>query len=536
MPTSCSWGVFGEAVPFGAEERDMLHARRQVCDPSGRPHGAILVHVINDYQTLPFVSTPHPYRDLLRAPAGLPRGSVLNDLQVVVYGWSFTPTFTSGNVAWPITPDLFRRLYQSREPFWTPLDAEGRRYDVYFSNDFRFVYALGYPSATWLQHLTRLAEAAAVMAVLFLLMLLGAAVYSPFARLASAPLRTVLDEIRTSFYRKLFLFFVLAAIGPVLMFALAFGVYMTAKFRADVESEASTVVTVARRVLEQTSSFGARSGALSDDVMVWVGQVVHQDVNLFEGPELLATSQRDLYASGLLPTRTPAQVYRAIALNRLPSFVGGEWLGPSAYVVAAAPMPTAGRDFVLSVPLASRQREIEREIDELNRGVLVGAVFVILFAAGLGASVASRVSDPGGSPVARDKTDCRGETRRASGRRHRRRAQPPHRRLQHHGRDPQRAAGRTGSLASAPSVGRDGAAGRPRNQEPAYAHSARSRASRSRARRPRTAARRRLRSMRDNDPPPGAAAYGRSRANSRCSLASLRRASAPCHWMTCWRK
>jgi nitrogen fixation/metabolism regulation signal transduction histidine kinase len=49
---------------------------------------------------------------------------------------------------------------------------------------------------------------------------------------------------------------------------------------------------------------------------------------------------------------------------------------------------------VLSVPLATRQREIEREIDELSRGVLVGAVFVVLFAAGLGASVAGRVSDP----------------------------------------------------------------------------------------------------------------------------------------------
>jgi nitrogen fixation/metabolism regulation signal transduction histidine kinase len=87
-------------------------------------------------------------------------------------------------------------------------------------------------------------------------------------------------------------------------------------------------------------------------------------------------------------------VYRAISLNRLPSFVGEEWLGPFAYLVAAAPVPAAGRDFVLSVPLASRQREIEGEIDELYRGVLVGAVFVVLFAAGLGASVAGRVSDP----------------------------------------------------------------------------------------------------------------------------------------------
>jgi signal transduction histidine kinase len=386
--------VFGEVVPFGAEERHVLHARRQICGPQGQVFGAILVHVMIDYQALPFVSTPDPYRDVLRPQEPSPLGSILADLQVVVYGWSFTPLFTSGDVAWPISPDLFERLYASREPFWTRLDTEGRAFDVHFSNNSSFIYAIGYPSATWFQHLTRLAEAAALLAVIFVVWLLSAAWYAPFVRRASGPLRVLIDEIRTSFYRKLFLFFVLAAVGPVLIFALAFGVYLTAKLRTDVEREAASVVTVARRVLEQTTAVDPAGGALSDDVMVWVGQVLRQDVNLFEGPELLATSQRDLYASGLLPTRTPAQVYRAIALSRLPSFVGEEWLGPFSYLLAAAPVPAAGRDFVLSVPLASRQREIEAEIDELYRGVLVGAVFVVLFAAALGASVAGRVSDP----------------------------------------------------------------------------------------------------------------------------------------------
>jgi signal transduction histidine kinase len=388
------WQVFGEAVPFGAEERDVVHASRPVCDEAKRPLGAISVHVMNDYSALPFVATPDPYSDVLGAPDAAPRGSILPDLQVVVYGWSYSPIFTSGNVAWPITPGVDARLYGSRQPFWAALDAEGRSYEVYFSNNSSYVYALGFPSPTWFEHLTRLAEAAALMAMIFVVWLLGAAMYVPMARRASAPLRVLFEEIRTNFYRKLFLLFVLAAVGPVLIFALAFGIYMTAKLRADVETEAATVVTVARRVLEQASAFEPQSGPFSDDVMVYVGQVLHQDVNLFEGPELLATSQRDLYASGLLPTRTPAKVYRAIALNRLPSFVAEEWLGPFSYLVAAAPMPAAGRAFVLSIPLASRQREIEREIDELNRGVLVGAVFVVLFAAGLGASVAGRISDP----------------------------------------------------------------------------------------------------------------------------------------------
>ena len=231
-----------------------------------------------------------------------------------------------------------------------------------------------------------------------MLLLVGAAAYAPFVGEQTAPLRALFLEVRSSFYRKLFLFFVLAAIGPVILLALAFNSYMTASFHADVESEAANVVTVARRVLEELAAADPRVGLIqpapTDDMMVWISQVIDQDVNLFDRSQLVATSQRDLFDSGLLATRTPASAYRRIALDRLPTFVADDRLGAFNYLVAAAPVPARGQDAVLSVPLVLRQREIEREIDELNRGILAGAVVVILFAAGLGASVAGRISDP----------------------------------------------------------------------------------------------------------------------------------------------
>ena len=100
-----------------------------------------------------------------------------------------------------------------------------------------------------------------MVAALFVLILLGAALYAPFARRRDAPLRLLFHEIRTSFYRKLFLFFVLAAIGPVLLFALAFGAYMTGKLRADVESEARASSRVARRVFEELAAAERRRPA-----------------------------------------------------------------------------------------------------------------------------------------------------------------------------------------------------------------------------------------------------------------------------------
>jgi nitrogen fixation/metabolism regulation signal transduction histidine kinase len=122
--------------------------------------------------------------------------------------------------------------------------------------------------------------------------------------------------------------------------------------------------------------------------------VIDQNVNLFEGAQLAATSQRDLFDSGILPKRAPAGAFRDIALNRVATYVGPDRLGDFRYLIAAAPVTARGPDAMLTVPLSLRQRDIDKEIDQLTRGVLVGSVFVVLFAAGLGASVARRVSDP----------------------------------------------------------------------------------------------------------------------------------------------
>ncbi|HEX5071183.1 MAG TPA: HAMP domain-containing sensor histidine kinase, partial [Vicinamibacterales bacterium] len=160
----------------------------------------------------------------------------------------------------------------------------------------------------------------------------------------------------------------------------------------------SSVVMMARRVLDELGAaqtlVGQPRPAPDDNAMVLIRQVVDQDVNLFEGPSLLATSQRDLFESGFLPTRTPAEAYRQIALGRRPVFVTEDRLGTFSYLVAAAPVPAFGRDMIITVPLASRQRDIERQTDDLTQGVLTGAVLLVLFAAALGAYVAARVSDP----------------------------------------------------------------------------------------------------------------------------------------------
>jgi signal transduction histidine kinase len=407
----CEWDVFGEAARFGSTERRMLHAERSICEGTGagrRVLGAIVVHVVPDYRTLPFITSESPYFEVFRRDGGAPREGVTgNDVDIVIYGWGLTPLYASGAVAWPITEDLFTRIYHSREPFWTGIRRGNRGWHVFLSNDRSGIYAIGYPTLTVFDRLVHLAELTTLAASAYVLVLVGTAIFTRIARERPRVGRALLREIRASFYRKLFLAFVLASIIPVLTLAIVIRAYFAGLLLGEVEAEAARSALVAQRVIEETQEL-LRQGAPAlpsaareseqafdaDDVMIWISQVIDQDVNIFDGPRLVATSEGDLFASGLLPTRTPADVYRAIALQRLPSFVGEDRIGAITYMIAAAPVRTGGRNAILTVPLANQQREIEREIDEIDRGVHLAALFFILLGAAIGLSMAERIADP----------------------------------------------------------------------------------------------------------------------------------------------
>ena len=401
----CSWDLFGEAAPIGSEERRMLHAERRICTDDangGKPAyvGTIVLHVVFDYRTLPVITSQSPYFELFRPSSdGAPgEGTAGGKVEIAIYGWGLQPIYMSGPAAWPIDDALFARLYASREPFWAVIHARGARHRVYFSNTREGIFAIGYPILSIFDHLVHLAELTTLAGVGFTIVLLGTAVFTRLGREQPRMGRALLREIRASFYRKLFLAFVLAAIIPVLTLAVGIRFYFRNLLLTDVEAEAARTAAVARRVIEESDVLSRRSadsfGGLSDDIMVWIRQVIDQDVNIFDGARLVVTSERDLFASGLLPTRTPDDVYRAIVLQRQSSYVSEDRIGTVPYLIAAAPVRTADHDALLTVPLAPRQREIEQEVDDLDRGVHLASLFFILLGAAIGLWMAERIADP----------------------------------------------------------------------------------------------------------------------------------------------
>jgi signal transduction histidine kinase len=399
VSTSCTWEVpLDEVLPSGSSQRHVLRTSRGVCR-DGRLVGSIVVSVMLDYRTLPFIEARSPYLASLEPDASpQPEGTFGRDIELAVYGWSRAPTDVFGTSVWQLSDAVFQRLVESRKPFWTAVRRDNVMFRVYFVSDRGGIYALGYPTITWVEHLVGLAELMFLTGALYLALLLMVTLANAVAHRPPASGRALFREVRASFYRKLFLSFVATAVIPIVILAFATHTYLVAQLGAGVQQRAAQTALVAQRLVEDYATLqqqGASTlAALDDPIMVLVRRAIDEDVNLFERTQLQATSQRELFASGLLPIRTPGDAYRRIVLDRLPTFVGEEEVGDVPYLLAAAPVRVGSRERIVAVPVTLGQRETERQIDDLDRQVLSAAVLFSLLGAALGYWMAERIADP----------------------------------------------------------------------------------------------------------------------------------------------
>ena len=398
--TTCGWELFEEVSPFFAEERRLLHAGRGVC-VNGRVIGSIVVHVVLDYANLPFLAAQNPYVALLGASdaaVAAGEGRARDDVAFVVYGWSRRPLYVSGGEAWTLPEPLFERLAASREPFWAVIDDHDVVSDVYLLSDRGAIYAIGYPRPSLLAHLSNVAELVALASVIFAVLLVAVSIGARIGGRSPVSGRALFREVRASFSRTLFLAFVAAVVVPVVALALVTRAYMATSLRQDIEREATRTVLSASRVVEDFAAIESRGATnlpvLDDSLLVWLSRVIGEDINVFAGTGLLASSERTLFASGLLPTRTPGDTYRALVLEGRPTYLARESVGDYEYQVVSALVRVDDEQAIVSVPLTLRQRGIERQVDELDRRVLLAAIAFILLGSAIGYWAAERISDP----------------------------------------------------------------------------------------------------------------------------------------------
>jgi signal transduction histidine kinase len=398
-PPPHDWIIDEETYPGEPNRPRVFHARRALPAEAGNLWD-IQIRLVADWGNLAFIDTRNPYTDLFRSQAAeTPLPFPHRELALYVFDRDGSPVF-------PPEPTLALDLMgweemeaSSNPPQWIDDSSEGGRYHMLIFSDEQYVYGLAFPAKPILGYGADAAGWAilvALMALALFSIALGVGVLGGPVTLKP---RDVWADVGTSFYGKLFVAFVLLALIPIASLAFLVRGIMVQQLQQDVEQEGIARARVVSRfvrdyLLLDTSERGV--AAVSDPLLEWVSSLVKADVDLYSRGDLVATSERELFDSGLLPTRAVPTAYREVVLNRANHSIHRESVGAFQYLVVSVPIALERwrEPGILSLPLASRQREIDERVAALNQTVLLAALCFFLIAAALAHSLAGRIAEP----------------------------------------------------------------------------------------------------------------------------------------------
>ncbi len=216
---------------------------------------------------------------------------------------------------------------------------------------------------------------------------------------ASFSIPALVEAVRRRFALRLFVAFVTLAVVPVAVLEGVVRRIVTQRLRHAAEDQALERAAVAQKAVEDFALFQRREAAgtrpVTDAALVWVASLIRNDLDVFGGGRLIASSKRELYASGLLPSRISGSVFKDLILDQAPAALRSERIGAFSSLVASVPVRLEGPEpAVLSIPLALRQRELQTTLDELDRTIRLSSLAFLVFAAALAHSMSRRISEP----------------------------------------------------------------------------------------------------------------------------------------------
>jgi signal transduction histidine kinase len=396
LPEDDQWRLDWDTLPVVSSRQRARHAERRLVY-GGRVYGAIHVYVADDFWNLPFLEGRDPYPTLFRTtPAGL-QGD--RPVHLMVYGpnhdvlWSSAerpPGFASA-LTWPLPP--------SPAGFWRTVKFGSALRYVYFFTQGAYTFGLSFARTSAAQYAGNIVEAAAGAALVPLLAMLLVLALRSFPGGSAFSLRTVAQSVSSRFSVRLFVALVVLAAVPVAVLDGVMRRFLEARLADETERQALAQAAVAQKAVEDYAFLqrGEAQGRvpITDAAAVWVASLIRNDLDIFQGGFLAASSKRELYASGLLGGRVYGSVYRALVLQGEPSTIRTERIGEFSYLVVSVPVRlNQAEPAILSIPLALRQREVQSVLEDLDRTIRLGSVLFLIAAAVLAHRMARRISGP----------------------------------------------------------------------------------------------------------------------------------------------
>jgi len=381
--------VVEESVSFGASAERVLHADASVPASAGM---RIVGHVLEDPANLPFLPGNAPYlRALGRGGAGTSE-ALTDEPDYVLYADDGRVLLSTLHQP-PAASRMLRDAGARQEA--TEIGSGGLRYRALPLAEGGRLHVLLTPARGTLDVLGDGVR---------LLLIAGAFVLVAGALAGLAAPgggRRLVDLVRASFYRKLLASVIVATLVPLVGLAFLLRGAIERHGEAELSESAAAVVAAAQRVVADYEATGEDDPSLpplplTDDVLVWLRRVVGQEIHLYEGGTLAATSKPEMFDSALRLPRLPGEIDRRIVREGRPFVVRREILGAVVLPVAYArvDLKRGPKDAVLAIPLVLEQRTFARSVERLIELLLLGTTALAGLLAASAALLARQVAEP----------------------------------------------------------------------------------------------------------------------------------------------
>ncbi|HEV8375814.1 MAG TPA: ATP-binding protein [Candidatus Polarisedimenticolia bacterium] len=379
-------------VKLGGFRRRVLAGQAVLRGPVGQVH-RIEIHLLDESENLSFVGSrsENPYVELFHP--SLPRftNPELVSSEPLLATYDDKGRFRSSNLeGGPVLPAGSLSHLRQGTSRWITLRLADERYRALAQRTSEGFVLLGFLLPSELQ------LAGSYVRFVILVFLVSGALFSCLAAVSGIWRRVRRPGGGLS--RRLLAIFLAASLLPLFSLAIFLHRFAAREFQANLLSEGLASLGAASRIVEDYLTTLADEGEslpVDDAITYWVSRVVDQDLNLYRGERLFATSTREIYASGILSGRLDPSAYRSLFLRGSPFALIRQHLGGLDALTLFAPLspgrPTAG---VLSLPLSIKEREIRHKRADVDEAILIVTVAMLLLLILLSDHVARRVASP----------------------------------------------------------------------------------------------------------------------------------------------
>jgi signal transduction histidine kinase len=379
LPGHSEWTVVRRTISFIGKERDFFIAYRDWETDEGLL-GRVLLYLSIDPEMLPFLYSANPYFELLRTDT-LPSLDAFN-FGLAVYdsegGLMFNPLRSSAG----IPPEVLSALALNGEPVWGNFrDKEKPYLGYYFRHNDRIV-ALTLPLKTFRGHSVDFVK----LLVLYLCLLIPAAA----GLFLISGKRPSVPTLRSFFHRVYAAFFAVAFI-PLLLFTFftrdLYDRIFSARFTAEAEAQAGFARNIMDDFLFIQEQEDSQFASPSEDLVLWISATLTNDVNLFQDGRLLASSRREFFDAGLLPSLLDGETHHRIVHEKRPFHTTRQKIGDYSFQTLTVPYTFKDISYFISLPFPFEGREADKAAQELIEFVVFLSIFfaalVVLFARGI---------------------------------------------------------------------------------------------------------------------------------------------------------